>query len=136
MTGRGSPKTKKAQRFHLTFPFPVISANKLWIQKGKYRMPSGFYKKFKKQFFGYLEERGYAKGDLNLKGNLKIHMDIGFSNKRSDLDNGIKGPLDCFVAFFGGFDDCQVAEIGMKKHIVAKGDEYFTMLITRTRRKI
>jgi len=136
MRGNGSPKKRKPQRLQITFPFPVLSANKLWIQKGRYRVPSTYYRRFKKQFFGYLEERGYRRGCLNLKGNLKIAMDIGFSNKRSDLDNGIKSVLDCLVAFFGKWDDSQIAEIQMRKFLVPKGDEYFTVLLTKTRRKI
>lgn len=136
MRGNGSPKKRKPQRLQITFPFPVISANKLWIQRGKYRVPSGYYNKFKKRFFSFLEEQGYQRGCLNLNGNLKITMDVGFSNKRSDLDNAIKGVLDCLVAFFGKWDDSQITEIHMKKFLVPKGQEYFKVLLTKTRRKI
>ena len=136
MTGRGSPKKQKPQRLHVTFPFPVISANKLWIQKGRKRFPSGYYSKFKKEMFTFLSDQGYSKGCLNLTGNLKVQMDVGFSNKRSDLDNAIKAPIDSLVTFFGSWDDRQVGEIHMKKFLVPKGSEYFTVIITRTRRKI
>ena len=136
MTGRGSPKKQKKQRLHVKFEFPVISANKLWITKGRRRFPSGYYSKFKKKVFEALGEQGYSRGCLNLSGNLKVQMDVGFSNKRSDLDNAVKGVLDTLVAFFGKWDDSQVVELHMKKFIVPKGEEYFKVLITKTRRQI
>lgn len=136
MKGRGSPKKRKPQRLHVTFPFAVISANKLWVTKGRRRFPSGYYNKFKKDVFAFLESQGFSKGCLNLSGNLKISMDVGFSNRRSDLDNAIKGVLDTLVNFFGKWDDHQITEIHMRKFLVPKGSEYFTVLITKTRRKI
>jgi len=136
MKGRGQPKRKKPQRFHHTFEFPAISANQLWIVRGKHRCPSGAYNKFKRKFFDALKEAGYKKGCLNLSGNLKIHMEVHFSNKRSDLDNSIKAVLDSLVSFFGKWDDSQVAEIEMKKYLCHKGDEKFNVLITKVRRNI
>ena len=135
MTGRGSPKKKRNQRFHHTFPFPAISANKLWITKGRRRFPSGFYNKWKKVFHNHLIENGIVRDHYNFTGNLRLRLIAGFSNKLSDLDNICKAILDQLQEGLG-FNDRQIISIEMKKLLVNKGEEFFEVLLTKARENI
>jgi len=59
----------------------------------------------------------------------KISLEYGFSNKCSDIDNGIKPILDILVKKYG-FDDRDIYEIDIKKVIVKKGSEYVKFDLT------
>jgi len=137
MTCRGSPKRRKKQSLHVTFPFKCMSVNKCYITRGRRRYPSKYYVDFQKQVFSYLADQGYHKASLSLRGNLKFELEVGTSSKLSDLDNFFKGTLDSLVKFFGGtWDDRQVVLIKGTKRLVKKGDEFFTIHLTKVRRKI
>lgn len=66
--------------------------------------------------------------DVNLKGNLRIELKYGFSNKLSDIDNPCKLVLDCLVKKYG-FDDRQIFQLYQEKEIVKKGNEYIEFSI-------
>lgn len=58
----------------------------------------------------------------------KICFEFGFSNKKSDLDNPVKILLDILQKKYG-FDDKEIFEMNIKKHIVSKKHEYFSLEI-------
>jgi len=62
------------------------------------------------------------------KGNLKLIIEAGFSNKASDLDNICKQTLDILSKRYK-FNDNLVYEINMRKKIISKGDEYIAFSI-------
>jgi len=59
---------------------------------------------------------------------LRLNVEVGFSNKASDLSNIIK-PLEDVLCKKYGIDDKWNYEIFMKKKIVKKGKEYFEVEI-------
>ena len=62
------------------------------------------------------------------KENVKLAIEFGFSTKASDLDNYLKGTIDCFVKKYG-VDDKHIYEIHCFKAIVKKGQEYIKFKI-------
>lgn len=61
--------------------------------------------------------------EINKKDKLKLLLTVGFSNKKSDLDNCLKPFLDALQWKYN-FDDSQVYEILLKKEIVKKKEEF------------
>lgn len=55
-----------------------------------------------------------------------LHIEFGFSNKASDLDNPVKPILDILQKKYG-FNDRDIYELHIKKTIVPKGNEYITI---------
>lgn len=62
------------------------------------------------------------------KNNIKIAIEFGYSSKLSDIDNGIKGFLDCLVKKYG-VDDRNIYELHVFKTVVKKGSEYIKFRI-------
>lgn len=68
-------------------------------------------------------------------GKLSIKLELGFSNKLSDIDNPVKMIQDIFQKKYG-FNDSIVYELHVKKVIVKKGSEYFKFEINNYVKKI
>lgn len=56
-------------------------------------------------------------------GKLKINIEFGFSNVRSDVDNPAKIFIDVLQKKYG-FNDNKVYELNLVKNVVKKGQEY------------
>jgi Holliday junction resolvase RusA-like endonuclease len=54
----------------------------------------------------------------------EIFIEIGFSNKASDLDNVMKPLLDILQKKYG-FNDKEIYKMDLTKLLVPKGEEYF-----------
>jgi Holliday junction resolvase RusA-like endonuclease len=92
-----------------------LSVNEAWQGK-RFKTPK--YKNYERDVLLML-----PKITIPLKP-FKVSLEYGFSNKCSDIDNGIKPLLDILVKKYG-FDDRDIYEIDIKKMIVKKGFEYF-----------
>ncbi len=124
---------QKPQRLHVTFPFRVISANKLHEHRNGHNHSTRQYKKFTKKCFRLLEERGFRRGCLDLRGDLILNLEVGLHNRGTYLSNCQQGILGSLVQFFGGWDVCQIREIRVKKYWVDSTKlEYFNVLITKS----
>ena len=63
---------------------------------------------------------------LKFKGDLKVTICYGFSNKLSDIDNPTKLVLDILCKKYG-FDDRQIYELNQTKQIVKKGNDFISI---------
>lgn len=97
-----------------------LSVNECW--QGK-RFKTNAYKRYEQELL-------YTLPKLNISKNtpLKLELEIGFSNKNSDLSNIIK-PFEDILCKKYGIDDRWNFEINMKKKIVKKGEEYIEFSI-------
>ena len=129
------PRRQKPQRLQVTFLFKPIDTNNLHVRRGNYNHSTRKYKRFTKRCFGVLEEKGFKRGCLDLRGDLVLTMEIGVSDHKLHLSNCTKGILGTLVQFFGGWDAYQVQEMHIKKVWVDDVDqEYFNVLITKNGR--
>ncbi len=79
--------------------------------------PSAEYKQ-------YIHDVSYLLPRLTVpEGKLRLDITFGFSNKASDIDNGIKAFLDLLQKKYE-FNDKMVYEMHVYKDITAKGKEY------------
>ena len=62
------------------------------------------------------------------KGNIKLAVEFGFSNKASDIDNCLKTFIDCLVKKYK-VDDRFIYELHVFKAIVKKDEEYIKFKI-------
>jgi len=62
------------------------------------------------------------------KGKLKLTINVGFSNKGSDLDNVCK-PFQDILQKKYKFNDSQIYQLEMTKEIVKKGNEFIDFTI-------
>ena len=62
------------------------------------------------------------------KAHIKLAVQFGYSSKLSDIDNGIKGFLDCMVKKYK-VDDRHIFELHVFKSIVPKGKEFIKFRI-------
>lgn len=84
--------------------------------------PSAEYKQ-------YMHDVGYLLPRLEVpKGKLKLSLTFGFSNKASDIDNGVKAFLDLLQKKYT-FNDKEVYEMTVKKEITGKGEEFIDFKI-------
>lgn len=97
-----------------------LSVNKAWMGK---RFKTKDYKNFELNMLSIL-----PKIKQNLKGNLRIEIEYGFSSKLSDVDNPTKMVLDCLVKKYL-FDDRQIYQLYQTKTIVPKGQDYIKFKI-------
>jgi len=115
---------------HLDIPFPALSTNKLY---GGRKHRSFHYKKYRKDIFKFLKDN--YPDPVNLKGNLVLTMEVGFSSSLSDLSNSVKGIEDCIASFYN-FNDRQIISIRLEKYLVNKGDEYIKLKLRGSKRDI
>jgi len=91
-----------------------LSVNKAW--KGK-RYKSNDYKNFERSLL-------YLLPPLNApSGKLQLNLEMGFSNRGSDLDNPVKMIQDILSKKYG-FNDNLIYRIVLNKVIVKKGEEF------------
>lgn len=93
-----------------------LSVNKAW--KGR-RIKTDAYKAYEYQLLLTLPAIYFD----TAKKDLAIHLEFGFSNIASDIDNPTKNLLDILCKKYG-FDDKQVYRLTIEKKIVKKGNEY------------
>ena len=118
------------RRVDIELPFPALSTNKLYTGR---KRRSVYYKAFRKQIFKYLDEN--LDNNVNLKGNLTLCMDVGFSSPLSDLSNAVKGIEDVMTEYLC-FNDRQIVHIELNKFLVNKGEEFMKLKIFKTKRSI
>ena len=94
----------------------ALSVNQCW--QGR-RFKTNLYKAYELALIVKLPKLEIPDGDLEL------HIQVGFSNKSSDLDNICKPFLDILQKKYG-FNDSRVYSLHMYKRIVPKGDEYIS----------
>lgn len=62
------------------------------------------------------------------QGKLKVIIIFGYSNKASDIDNGVKILLD-ILQKHGGFNDKEIYKLEVTKEITEKGKEFIDFKI-------
>lgn len=129
MTGNGSPPRRKKQNIDVVLHLPALSTNKLYAGV---KRRSHHYKTYRKRVFKILNEYD---SNVNLKGNLSLYLEVGFSSPLSDLSNAIKGLEDLLCEYFR-FDDRQIVHIEMNKFLVNKGEEYIKAQVKKSRKNI
>lgn len=91
-----------------------LSVNRCW-QGRRFKTP---------EYKAYETELLYKLPKLKVgKEKLKLTIIVGFSNKKSDLDNICK-PFQDIIQRAYSFDDSQIYKLIMTKEIVPKGKEY------------
>lgn len=97
-----------------------LSVNEAW--KGR-KFKTDDYRRFEKSCLVEL-----PKIDFKPLERIKLALTFGFSSSRSDIDNPVKPILDILCKKYG-FDDRQIYELNVKKHIVKKGNEFILIKI-------
>ena len=97
-----------------------LSVNQAW--QGR-RFKTNKYKLFQKEMLLIL-----PKLKTKFKGDLKVTLCYGFSNKLSDIDNPTKLVLDILCKKYG-FDDRQIYVLNQTKEIVKKGKDFISINI-------
>ena len=94
-----------------------LSVNNAW--KGR-RFKTPEYKAYEKELL-------YTLPSLDIPKNtpLKLEIEVGFSNKASDLSNILK-PYEDILCKKYGIDDKWNYEINLKKEVVKKGEDYIS----------
>ena len=69
--------------------------------------------------------------DIKFNANERITLKItfGYSNKLTDIDNGLKPLIDILQKQYK-FNDRYIYDLTVKKEIVKKGDEFIQIQIT------
>jgi Holliday junction resolvase RusA-like endonuclease len=103
----------------ITIPIKPLSVNEAW--KGK-RVKSIKYAKYQQVLLLVLPNMQLPPPPYEL------HIEFGFSNVASDIDNPIKSFLDVLQKKYG-FDDKNVSKMVVEKMIVKKENEYIKFKI-------
>ncbi len=98
----------------ITISIKPLSVNRAW--KGR-RFKTNFYKSYEKQVLILLPSLEVPSVKL------KLSIEVGFSNKGSDLDNIAKPFIDILQKKYG-FNDSKIYQLTLLKKIVSKGNEY------------
>ena len=99
-----------------------MSVNDCW-QGRRFKTPS--YKQYEALMLSALPKQ--IKIDKGEK--LCIDIEVGYSNKASDIDNFLKPFLDILQKKYG-FNDKDIYELHIYKNIVPKGTEYIEFDVT------
>jgi Holliday junction resolvase RusA-like endonuclease len=102
-----------------TIKIKPLSTNTAW--QGR-RFKSQAYKAFEKEMMYLLPKLKIPEGELTLS------LEVGLSNRNSDLDNTIKQLIDCLASKYN-FNDSRIYGILAVKKIVPKGEEYIRFTI-------
>lgn len=114
----------------LSLPFKAFSTNDLYAGR---KVRSYKYKTFRKEVLEYLENNYEQKVDL--RGNLVLSLEIGYSSPLADASNGIKGIEDVVAEYFK-FNDKFIVELHVEKYLVNKGSEYMVLKLNKTTKNI
>lgn len=126
----GSPC--EVDTFHTVMIKP-LSVNNMYMQKAVKQKGTGKWivKRIKTQ-----EARAWKNDvhyilprNLKFSGQLRLELEIAFSNANSDLDNGVKAIQDALQDKYG-FNDNKIYELRARKILVKKGSEYFRFKLT------
>lgn len=110
-----------------TLKIKPLSVNQAW--KGK-RFKTDLYKAYEKELFHILPKK-----DINPKAKLAIHIEFGFSNSGSDIDNPVKPFFDVLQKKYG-IDDKSIHFHSVQKIVVKKGQEYIKFSILEYKRSV
>lgn len=102
-----------------------VSVNEAWQLRGFRKFKSAVYNKYQKTIYEQLEDTEWP---YHLDAELEAIYRIGFSNRRSDLDNAIK-PIQDTLSNRYDWDDCKIYKIKATKLIVPKGKEFINVAI-------
>jgi len=91
-----------------------LSVNDAW-QGRRFKTPK--YKQYEQDLRLLLRPYSIPEGEL------KLMMQIGFSNRASDIDNPLKPFVDVLQKKYE-FNDNRIYELHIKKIIVPRGDEF------------
>lgn len=91
-----------------------LSANQSYLGK---KVKSKHYRKYETHMLRVLPDL-----ELPKEGDLKLLIEVYYSNKTSDLDNALKPFIDCLQKRYD-FNDSRIYHIDVEKYIVPKGDE-------------
>ena len=105
----------------LKIPIKALSVNALYRGR-RYRTEA--YNKYEQEIWYMLPNKNIPQGKLAVK------LEVGFSNKRADLDNVNKSFWDICQKKYS-FNDSQIYKIEMEKKIVKKGEEYISFEINK-----
>jgi len=103
-----------------TIKIKPLSVNQAW-QGRRFKTPD--YKRYEEEFLLKLTSGPVPDGML------AVWVELGFSNKASDIDNPIKPLLDILQKKYG-FNDSEIYSLIVEKRIVMKGEEYIRFRIT------
>ena len=95
-----------------------LSVNEAW--QGK-RFKTKAYKDYEKEMLLLLPPKKIPTDKM-----LRVEMFFGFSNSLSDLDNPVKLLLDICQKKYG-FNDKAIFELNVRKCLVKKGEEFFSI---------
>lgn len=93
-----------------------LSVNQAWQGK-RFKTPK--YKQYEADVLALLPAFKVPDGEL------EMHIQVGFSNKQSDLDNVVKPFVDILQKKYG-FNDSRIYQLSLYKRIVPKGQEYIS----------
>lgn len=96
-----------------------MSVNSAW--QGR-RFKTKMYLSYEKEFLLKLKSFSIPKSPLDL------HIEYGFSNKSSDIDNPTKLVLDILQKKYN-FNDSDIYKLLLTKTIVKKGEEFINIEI-------
>jgi len=104
-----------------TIKIKPLSVNQAWCGK-RFKTPA--YKAYETELLWLLPKLTVPKGQLF------FYIEVGFSNKASDIDNILKPFQDVLQKRYG-FDDKDIYELQVVKDIVPRGKEYIKFDIGR-----
>lgn len=131
--GNGDVIKKRVRKsVDLELHLPALSVNKMYTGV---KRRSVYYKSFRGKVFKLLSQLDNYRCCVRLDGNLNFKMEIGFSNRASDLSNAVKAIEDILAEYYK-FNDKQVVHIELDKYLVNKGDEYMKIYINKSRKNI
>ena len=99
-----------------------LSVNQAW--KGR-RFRSDKYKIYEKNLLLLLPNTS-----IEIKGDLKLSIVFGFSNRGSDIDNPLKPLIDILQKKYK-FNDKQIIILNVEKKIVKKGSEFIKIKLKK-----
>ena len=106
-----------------------VSVNEAWQLRGFRKFKSKKYNEYQSIIATQLEG---VEWPYDLDAELSAIYRVGFSNRKSDLDNALKPIQDTLSNMFG-WNDNKIYNIKAKKLIVPKGKEFINVAIyTRT----
>ena len=109
--------SKKA--FEIELNVKPVSVNEAWQVRGFRKFKSKVYNEFQKKVF---EQLDFIKWPHEEDKALDVIVHFFFSNRQSDVDNGIKPLLDTLSTYYK-WNDNKVYTIAASKNIVPKGKE-------------
>lgn len=102
-----------------------VSVNEAWQLKGFRKFKSKKYKDYQAVIYDQLSDIEWP---FKLDEALDVTVEVGFSNKLSDLDNALKPLFDTLSSKYE-WNDNKIYEIKAWKLIVPKGKEFIDVKI-------